>query len=200
MVDLDLPFLRLDAANYSDMFTDALVEVLAHRGLDQFSVGAIARWLKVTPQAVLQQAGGRDRLVVLVTDCFAERWLQWSTRRRWGSSPSEPLGALPETAHERLGVRVWQVLAELARSESLAGRTLPSELISATRTRERQLLTWSLRDRVGREPEAWEVDAAFALVEGLRSGLARESEPLPIERGQEAIANWLSTTNWAREG
>jgi len=198
------PFYREDSVDYSEMFTDALVDVLGAGGLDQFSVGAVARWMQLTPQAILQRCGGRARLLEWVTDSFARRWLGWSSRVGPEEFGLNPLGALPATDHERLGVRVWQALAELARGELVAGRPGPSLIVSECRAQERQLLSWALRDHWGRSPaewdcDGWETDAAFALLEGVRFALARESEPMPLERGREVIRNWLSTTNCGAE-
>lgn len=59
------PFLRMDDPHPSEILTDAAVHVLAERGLASFSVGALARWMKVTPAAVLK-ATSRAQVIEIV--------------------------------------------------------------------------------------------------------------------------------------
>ena len=59
------PFLTPDNPDLVEVLTDAAVEVLRTRGVDRFSVSALARWMKVTPEAVLN-VHSRSRVVEIV--------------------------------------------------------------------------------------------------------------------------------------
>lgn len=164
------PFLRLDAPEPGEILTDAFVQVLGECGLDRFSVGALARWMKVTPAAVLK-ANTRSEVVRIVAVTFGERWLDWVSPRL-----DDPLPArLPRTDDELQGVRVWHALAELARGEALAGRHRPEAALSEVRRIERRLLEEDLAARIRRTPTAEETTRIAATVVGLRQLLAAGS-------------------------
>lgn len=59
----DSPFLLPHHLDYAEVITDAAVHVLEMRGVDTFSVSAMARWMKVSPEAVLMtiRAAGPSR-------------------------------------------------------------------------------------------------------------------------------------------
>jgi AcrR family transcriptional regulator len=175
-MDPDPPFLRPDHCAYPEILTDAAVHVLVARGVDGFSVGALARRMNTTPQAVLNRYT-RTRVLELVVIRFGQRWLDWSLGGEPLSLPlslprSLPLSlplALPATEAERHGVLVWGVLHELARGEKLRGNPAPTEHLKQFRRAELDGLT----DRL---PAGAEVGGALATATGLRLALA-ESEP-----------------------
>jgi hypothetical protein len=53
----------------------------------------------------------------------------------------------------------------------------------------------ALEGHWGRAPDEREVDAALALVAGLRMLMTAPDEPLSAERADAALVGWLSTTN-----
>lgn len=166
------PFLRPDAAGYPAIFADGIVHLLARRGLDRWSVGEIARWMKVTPAAVLQSFS-RSRVVHLAVLEIGKRWVKWA------ASPPYAKGipaSLPESDEERHGVRVWALLGELARSERMAGRAEPEEAYVAAQREEVAFLHSRLEGLLERTATEQEVLETAALVTGLRALLV-EPEP-----------------------
>ena len=164
------PFLRPDDPRYREMLTDAAVVVLGERGVDGLSIGSLARWLKVTPAAVLKRHS-RARVIELVMATFGDRWLDWSDPGPLRRIPAR----LPGSDDEVHGVRVHRALSELARSELVAGRAAPSRIWSEVRRDELA----GIRLRLG----ATERDAerVLALASGLRIALAEPEPTLTYE-------------------
>lgn len=170
----DDPFLRPDAPGYDEIFADGLVATLAAQGLTSWSVAAVARWMKVSPPAVLQKFS-RARLLELAISAYGRRWLAWSTAVTGDPGSGGPLPArLPRSAAERHGVRVWALLGELARGELLAGREGASARYAAALETEHLQVLRSLPGTLGREPTPEEALATTALVSGLRQALVDE--------------------------
>jgi hypothetical protein len=169
-----------------DLFADGFIQVVGARGLPAFSVAAVARWARLTPQAVLQDAGGRDGFVLLVTQQVAQRWSAWAT----GWDAELPV-ALPATDEERTGVRAWGSLVELARAEWAAGRSEAAEVVVEALARERTGYQWRLQ--ATRPPLPEELDSLICLLDGVRSAMARTIEPMALERGQSIVRGWLTS-------
>lgn len=168
------PFQRPDATDYGDIFADGLVVTLAAGGLNGWSVGAVARWMKVSPPAVLKRFS-RARLLELTITAYGRRWVEWSGRITWDPGPGMRLpAALPRTPAERHGVRVWALLGELARGERLAGRNRAMERYAAAADAEHTQMVRNLAGILGREPTPEEALATTALVSGLRQALVDE--------------------------
>jgi hypothetical protein len=198
------PFLRPEHRDYPEILTDAAVHVLETTGVDRFSVAAMARWMKVTPEAI-HNYYSRARVLDLVTICFSRRWLQWSVRDvRWlQAAPPCPL-LLPSTPEERHGVRVLQALTELARGERVRGNPLPATRLSNLRSAERELLAsrvTQLKATDIYEPVA-DIDLAglMALLYGLRSGLAEDPPLLGWESACARFAEAASAVAGAVAG
>ena len=134
------PFLLPDHPDYAEVLTDAAVHILATRGVASFSVSAMARWMKVSPQAALNTYS-RSRAIEVVTICFSKRWLRWSIGEHdWLRQQQACPLRLPRTEEERHGVRVLAALAELARGEALMGNPLPAGHLARLRDEETELL------------------------------------------------------------
>jgi len=172
------------------MFTDGFVTVVSSGGLTSFSVGAVARWAGVTPQAFLQRSGGRARLIELVARQLADRWVDWATWARSGL----PVG-LPETRAECDGVRVWTAFGELAVSERACGRPTSLQILGEARAREAQAAGWALEQLWQREPTPEELEEFLCLVTGVRSAMAAPMGALAADRGRAMLGRCLSTTN-----
>ena len=168
------PFLLPDHLDYAEVVTDAAVHVLETHGVDRFSVSAMARWMKVSPEAVLN-AYSRSRVIEVVTICFCRRFLRWSlSDLDWIKSPTCPL-RLPETSVERHGIRVLRALEELAEGERVRGHPLPAQHLARLREDEAE----ALRSRLAQvspvqfyqpvsEPD---LRGLISLVRGLRTSL-----------------------------
>ena len=174
------PFLLPDHVDYAEILTDAAVHVLETTGVDRFSVAAMARWMKVAPEAIHNRYS-RARVLDVVMICFARRWLRWSVGdARWLQADHPCPLRLPRTAEDRHGVVVLQALTELARGERVLGNPLPGFRLAQLRKDEAELLD----DRVTQLNSAdiytpiadVELRGLMALLTGLRSGLA-EDEP-----------------------
>ena len=192
------PFLLPDHAGYAEILTDAAVHVLEVRGVAQFSVAAMARWMKVSPESI-HNLYSRATVIDLVTVRFARRWLWWSAGDpRWARGrPLLPL-QLPRTAEERHGVRVLHALEELARGEQVQGNPLPSQRLSRMRDEEVELLRSRLAhlgagDPAG-EPPMFRIAGLMALADGLRSTLARTPAGLTWDAAAEVLSDAVSAT------
>jgi hypothetical protein len=176
MYTLHSPFLRPDDPRYPEMLTDAAVIVLGDCGVDRLSVGSLARWLNVTPAAVLKEYS-RARVIELVVATFGNRWLDWSDPGPFRAFTTR----LPQTADEVHGVRIHRALSELVRGELVAGRVEPSRIWSEVRRDELHML----QRRLG----ATEHDAEqmLALATGLRLALADPEPTLTYETAAEIL-------------
>jgi hypothetical protein len=184
---MDEPFLRMNDPRLPEILTDATWEVLARWGLTGWSVAALARWMKVTPEAVYKQHT-RSRVVELVVITFARRWHQWAALEFQWDSPLR----LPATEHERHAVVVRAALEELARGEAVTGNPLPAHQFQRLRADETALLAQRLEDLVAQEnadrtgrqvlPGSTvtesEVHAVMAMISGLRHALAQHPPAL----------------------
>ena len=176
---MDSPFLRPDDRDYAEILTDATIHVLGAQGVDRWSVRAVARWMKVTPAAVLNDYS-RRRVLEIVIICFERRWLAWAAAETmYGPSPTDTPLRLPATPDEHLGVRVLSSLQLLAESERLRGNPAPAVHLGRLRKEEQVLLRHRvslLAERLGTPMPAEEaVTATLALVTGLRLALADPS-------------------------
>lgn len=187
------PFLRMDDPFPDEILTDALVHVLAERGLARFSVSALARWMKVTPAAVLNTKP-RKHVVEAVTARFGDRWLAWGKPDLYDDIPAR----LPQTEDEIHGVRVWHALGELARGETVAGRPNPTEILADIRRRERMATGLHLEHRLGRRATEDEVRATCCLVEGLRLHLALPGADLSHDQARRLLTGHVSRLHAVR--
>ena len=185
---MDSPFLRMDDPRLPEILTDAAIHVLGSGGIDRFSVRALARWMKVTPAAVLNDFS-RARVLELIIIAFEKRWLAWSgSEPQYGPSPAEVPLRLPVTPDECLGVRVHAALQQLAEAERLRDNPAPTTHLERLRDEELALLRFRMErpDRCC----AWMIDdhavaATLAAVQGLRLALA---EPAPTLAWSQACA------------
>jgi len=186
------PFLLPDHPDYAEILTDGAVHVLETRGVDRFSVAAIARWMKVTPVAVNNHYS-RARLLDVVTIRFAQRWLRWTVGYPFWLRSDHPCPLrLPSTAEERHGVVVLQALGELARGERVMGNPLPMHRIAQLRKDEAELLASRVSalnaSDVYRPVAEDRLSALMALLSGLRSALADDPPRLRWETARDQFS------------
>jgi AcrR family transcriptional regulator len=171
----DEPFLRPAALHTADRLTEAAVNLLRTEGVDALSVGALARAINVTPQAVLKDYP-RARVIELICMVFGQRWESWAGPDREHDLPAR----LPRIPGERHGVQVLRALVELARGEEMRGRPAPAAILAGAVERERDRLGAEL-DRISdRRVSDDELARVHALVTGLR--LALVDDPSEHER------------------
>ncbi|MFC6344097.1 hypothetical protein ACFP8W_19105, partial [Nocardioides hankookensis] len=171
----DEPFLRPYAGEVSDRLTNETVLLLRGVGVDGWSVGALARAMNVTPQALLNEYP-RARVIELVCIVFGRRWRSWSGPDRQHDLPAR----LPRSATERHAVQVLRALDELPRGEAARGRPAPSAILAGLVDDERDRLGAELDRICGRRVTDLETCHVHALVTGLR--LALVDDPSPNER------------------
>lgn len=162
----DEPFLRPYASSTADMLTDAAVNLLRTRGVDTLSVGALARAINVSPQAVLKDYP-RARVIELLCIGFGRRWEAWTGPDLAHDLPTR----LPRIEGERHGVRVHRALLELARAEQVRGRPSPCLMLAGLLEREQSALRYELRQLSSRRVTDDELAQVHALVTGLRLAL-----------------------------
>ena len=164
---VDEPFLRPYALSTADRLAEATVNLLRAGGVDALSVGALARTINVTPQAVRKDYP-RARVIELVCMVFGQRWASWAGPDREHDLPAR----LPRIAGERHGVQVMRALLELARGEEARGRTAPAAILAGAVERERERLGAELDRICDRRVTDDELARVHALVTGLRLALA----------------------------
>jgi hypothetical protein len=193
---LENPFLLPDHADYAEVLTDAAVHVLEMRGIAEFSVASMARWMKVSPEAV-HNLYSRSRAIEVVTICFCRRWLHWSASDYLWLDAENPCPLrIPRELEERHGTRVLHALTELARGERLRGNPLPDQHLARLRKDEADLL----RSRLAQlSPAQWytpiaevELNALMALLGGLRHSRAVDPALLTWEQACETFGRAVS--------
>lgn len=185
-------FERPDAAGIDDTLADGAVVLLRTRGVDALNVAALARWLGVSRQALSERLrgpdGARRRILQLTTLTFADRWIEWV-----GSAMREdpPVPALPKTADEEHGVRVWAGLLELARGERASGNPDPAAGVVATLVREREVVHSRISEWLGVSPSADEMLELYALTDGLRGILIEPGRRLSHQQARLCLLRRL---------
>lgn len=168
--------LRNDSAHHTDILTDGTVWVLARSGVDAYDMAALARWAKVSRQAIARR-WSRAEVVEMVVERFEQRWLAWSCRDR----DRLPL-ALPRDHDERLGVRVRDAVVELALGEEAAGRPAAAAAVRATEARELEHVQRALPGGTMQE-----LAAVVALTAGLRRVLSLTPELLAPADAEDVL-------------
>jgi len=198
---MDSPFLRPDERDYPEILTDAAVHVLGGQGFDRFSVRALARWMKITPAAVLNDYS-RARVLELINIRFGNRWLAWSASEPlFGPTPASVPLRLPEGPDERLGIGVLTALQLLAEGERVRGNPVPAYQLDRLRDEELALLRHRLESALsccGGRSDDREVRAVMALIRGLRLALAEAQPRLTRAEASDALRDYvLSVTRHA---
>lgn len=160
------PFLEPDNPRWPAIVADAYVEFLGVRGLHEFSMAAVARWMRASTAAVAQRASRQESLRMVVVRIGA-RYHWWSVRpTHWLIEPR-----LPSTEAERRGVRAWALLGELARGDPESEAQL-AERRAAERADVEEW--WRAQRRQGDpgDPGGPDVEEYFAVLTGLRLVLA----------------------------
>jgi hypothetical protein len=131
----------------------------------------------------------RSRIVELTVREFADRWLAWVAYPEW---PSDVVATLPRTEEESHGVRVWGLMAELARGEKLAGRGWAESGYSEALVLEYGILSRRLGEVLGRQVSMEEALVTAALVHGLRAMLVAPAPLLDASQAQALLAGHVA--------
>jgi hypothetical protein len=190
------PFLRPDDRDYPEILTDAAVHVLGGQGVDRFSVRALARWMKVTPAAVLNDYS-RARVLELINICFCRRWLAWSgTEPIFGPNPASVPLRLPDGPDELLGIRVLSALQLLAEGERLRGNPVPGYQLDRLRDAELALLRHRMESALrccDARADHSQLVSVIALIRGLRLELADAEPRLTLAEASEVLRDCIAS-------
>ena len=167
----------------ADAIVDAVSHLIVTRGVDTLSLRSIAAATGLSPSTLLHQLTNRTRLLRVCASRFVRRHMaELGYRVQFESAH----GFLPRTPEEIRDMRVWLGWRELGRSDDGIAYAMAD-----FREQERLLLGMTIRRRPGspsRQLEEHELDAAMAVVEGLREVMcARGEHALPPERATAAL-------------
>lgn len=186
------PFVRPAALGIDEMLADGAVDLFRKRGVDALNVAALARWMRISRQALHERLwdpeGSRRRIMRLTLLAFANRWLAWV---EVPLVDDPPLPALPSTEEEVHGVRVWAGLLELARGERSTGNTDPAAVVTATLARERESVTARVGEWLGATPSEEDMSELFALTDGLRATLIESAPRITCDQARALLVRRL---------
>ena len=186
------PFVRPYALGIDEMLADGAVDLFRKRGVDALNVAALARWMRISRQALHERLwdpeGTRRRIMRLTLLAFAERWLDWV---QLALLDDPPVPALPSTEEEAHGVRVWAGLQELARGERSSGNPDPAAVVAATLVREGESLKARVAAWVGANPSDEDLAELLALTDGLRASLIESVPRISYDQARALLARRL---------
>jgi hypothetical protein len=185
------PFLRPYDPTFEGIVTDGAVHVLERHGVTGFSISKIARWMRVTPSALLNDHS-RSRLMEIVVMTFGDRWLEWSTTTESPSSAALSSSAalrLPQTRDELRGVRAWADLRRLADSAEVCGDAAARVRVAEVDCAERDLLGQLVTSLAPPccPPSRVDIAVLMALTTGLRLDLAATAPALELRQAREVL-------------
>ncbi|WP_157544782.1 hypothetical protein [Nocardioides halotolerans] len=188
----------MDDREYAEILTDAAFFVISGKGVDRFSVRALARWMKVSPAAILNDYS-RGRTLAMIAGRFGQRWLAWSAGDPlFGPTPARVPLRLPEGPDEQLGIRVLGALQLLAEGERVRGNGVPASQLDRLREEELALLRQRLRDALrccGAAPDDRHVAGIMALTRGLRETLADAESRLTPTEATEILSGYVAAAH-----
>jgi AcrR family transcriptional regulator len=171
--------LRPNSAARRDIVTDFAIGLVAESGMAGLTFGTLARAIGVTPAGIHYWVGNRARMLHAITVNVGQRWIAWIARRSYDLGAS---AFLPVTAEEIGWTRVWLALGDTARfDDGLA------EIVTDFRDEERHLL-----HRLRPDLAADGLDAAMALVDGLRVAICLRHRPLSAVTAREVLSAELN--------
>ena len=159
----------------------AVAELICEGGLAAASLRAVARRSRVSASQLVENWGGRDRMLALAATFFGRGW-QEDLYRRAGI---DGLGAfIPRAADEVDDARVWLAFCELGRSQEQVGWS-----VETLRGNERQMLNTLTRHSL----DEVTLDQLVALVEGLRHARCTPGHPLTHEGALAVLADFTAS-------
>lgn len=157
----------------------AVAELICEGGLAAASLRAVARRSRVSASQLVENWGGRDRMLALAATFFGRSWQEDLYRR----AEIDGLGAfIPDDADEVDDARVWLAFCELGRSQEQVGWS-----VEALRGTERKMLDTLTRHSL----DEVTLDQLVALVEGLRHARCTPGHPLTHEGALAVLADFM---------
>ena len=171
----------------ADAIVDAVSHLIITRGVDALSLRSIATATGLSPSTLLHQLTNRTRLLRVCASRFVRRHM---AELRYRVELESAHGFLPRTPQEVRDMRVWLAWRELGRSDDGIAHAMAD-----FREQERLLLGLTIRRWRGSpqlQLEERELDAAMAVVEGLREVMcARGEHALTPARATAALGLFL---------
>lgn len=183
------------------MLADGAVALLRERSVDALNVSALARWMGVTRQALSERlwssGGTRRRILQLTVLAFADRWSGWVQA---ALLEDPPVPALPRSAEEVHGLRVWSALTELARGELARGNPDPAAAIVATRELEREVMRDRCTSWLGTDVSDQDLLELGALADGLRADLILSAPRSSFDEAHRLLSRRLEAIRLSTAG
>ncbi len=181
----------IDTDTRAGVLTRAVNDVLIDHGPAGLTLRRVAGASGVSTSSILHHLGSREHLLRVAAGRAAEARL---VDLRLTCAREGPLAFVPQSDDELLDVRAWLAWLELWRTETYLERT-----IAEARGVEFALLASSLDYRLARP----ELDAAMALVDGLRIAVCGPRDPMRLTDARRILAGHLglpctSVRAWAR--
>lgn len=173
---------------------NAVVMMHETGGVQQVSLSAVARHLRMARSSVHHAHRGLAGFYAILTELFGYRWREWIAD---GDDDALPV-RLPDDGMSRLGVLTWSSLRAIAGAEARAGRPEAWKWVEAVRRHELRFLREQIRAaapdaEADAEVTAELVEGLLALADGLRD---RMTDPLnPLERSD---ATTILAAYWTR--
>lgn len=177
--------LRPGEVTESELIASRAVHVLAERGAAGLTLAAVARLFNETPSALHQQFGGRAPFLVRMTRTIADAFGRWTI--------GDQLVRIPQDHDERVVVRAWVALGEVARTEYLAGRPDCASILAEAWEAESFMVRRRLERRVGGRVDPDDVTLVLAAGSCLRERVAALVDPMAPERAT-ALLDRLART------
>jgi len=172
----------LDPHANRDAVTAAVAQLIVEGGLPAASLRAVARRSRVSTGVLVENWGGRDRMMRLSGLHLGRQWHEalWT---RFGTAGLA--GLLPRSEEERHEARIWLAFCELARDNEQVHLAV-AELHAGQR---RMLDT--MTDRRWSEAD---LDLLCAVVDGLRHSVCTPGSELTLERAATALQTFLAAS------
>ena len=175
-MDEDSPFYQRDSFNTAEDSLNAVVLLHESGGVDQITMGAVARRLNMSRSSVHQAHGNITGFHVSLISRFSFRWHAWFSTGFGDPTPVR----LPEAPSDEVGVRVWSSLRAVAAAQAQGGNREPWQAVERVLGWERRFLSAAIRDASGRLPEAATVSGLLAFADGLRLQVVAPIDPLAV--------------------
>ncbi|HJQ04569.1 MAG TPA: hypothetical protein VJ872_03955 [Nocardioides sp.] len=185
-MDEDSPFYVRDSFNTAEDALNAVVLLHESGGVDQITMGAVARLLKMSRSSVHQAHGNITGFYVSLISRFSFRWHDWFSTGYGDPTPVR----LPDAPSDQVGVRVWSSLRTLAAAQAQAGNTEPWQAVERVLGWERRFLGSAIRDAGGPWPEPATINGLLAFADGLRLQMVAPIDPLPAGDASELVLGY----------
>lgn len=172
----------IDTESRTGTLVQAINDVLTERGPAGVTLRLIARLSGVSPSSMLHHFGSREHLLRVAAGRTGRQRI---ASLRVEAITDGVLAFVPRSDDEVLDTRAWLAWLELWRCEQFLGRW-----IAEARADELALLARVTGYRLTRP----ELDAALALIDGLRVAVCAPVAPMPPHEARQILSAHLGST------